>query len=103
MAKNDIKIESIAHKILVEPWITEATTIAAEANKYVFKVFRDATKVQIKKAIEDLYQVKVLKVWTINVSGKARIRGAIKGRKPGFKKAVVKLEKGNSINIYGEK
>jgi large subunit ribosomal protein L23 len=99
------KIENskTAYKVLIEPIITEAATMAAEMNKYVFKVAKDSGKIEIRKAIEELYRVSVVSVRTVNVSGKRRTRGRIEGRKAGIKKAIVTLKKGDSINIYEEK
>lgn len=101
MAKKEKKISS--GKILVAPWVTEASTMAVEENKYIFKIFKKANKKQVKEAVESLYGVKVLKVATINQVGKKRIRGVIQGRKSGYKKAIVTLEEGQSINIYENK
>lgn len=96
-------MESRAYKILIEPWITEAATLAAQMNKYVFKVARDADKKGIKEAVEEIYKVKVLSVRTVTIPAKKRTRGNVAGKKSGFKKAIVKLKEGDSINIYGEK
>jgi large subunit ribosomal protein L23 len=91
---------NIAYKILVAPWITEAASVLAEANKFVFKVVRKATKPQIRQAIENLYKVKVLSVKIINIPSKKRMRGKVEGRKSGVKKAIVTLKEGDTINIY---
>lgn len=103
MVKNIVKTEQIAYKILMEPWITEAATQLAEMNKYVFRVAPKASKIQIKKSVEELYGVTVLSVKTINIHSKTRIRGKVAGKKSGFKKAIVSLKEGDSINIYQEK
>ncbi len=95
-----IKNSEIAYKILVEPWVTEATTAMMEMNKYVFKVTKEATKTQVKKSVEDLYKVTILSVRTINMPRKKKIRGRITGYKPSFKKAIITLKEGDSINIY---
>ena len=86
--------------ILIEPWITEAATASAELNKYIFKVNKKADKKQIKKAIEELYKVTVLGVRTINIPGKKRTRGRIVGVKSGFKKAIIKIKEGESIDVF---
>ncbi|HRY82664.1 MAG TPA: 50S ribosomal protein L23 [Candidatus Moranbacteria bacterium] len=91
------------NKILVEPWITEAATAAGELGKYIFKVEKYSTKIQIKKAVEDLYKVKVVSVRTINLPSKKRTRGRIVGRKPGLRKAIVTVKKGESIDVFGNK
>lgn len=100
--KKDKKF-NLAPEVLIKPWITEAATVAMELNKYIFKVGKKATKIQIRQAVEKLYKVKVISVRTINLPGKTRTRGNIKGRKPGVKKAIITLKKGDSIDIYGEK
>lgn len=103
MTKELNKIESIAYKVLIEPWITEASTVAAEMNKYVFKVAKKSTKKEVKKAIEELYKVSVLSVKTINVPGKTKMRGRVVGKRSGFKKAIVTLKKGDNIDLFGNK
>jgi large subunit ribosomal protein L23 len=103
MIKELNKIENIAYRILIEPWITEATTLAAELNKYVFKVAKSATKQEVKEVIESLYKVSVLNVRTINIPAKKKTRGRIVGRKSGFKKAIITLKKGDSIDLFGNK
>ena len=70
-----------------------------EKNKYVFRVARTANKRQIKIAVEEAYSVTVKKVWTINVKGKMRQLGRTTGWKPGYKKAVVELKAGQTIEI----
>lgn len=94
---------NIASRILIEPWITEAATQEAQSNKYIFKVAKKATKIQIKKSIEELYKVKVINVRTINIPDKKRLRGRILGTKSGFRKAIVKIKQGESIDVFGGK
>src|SRR3990172_13033489 len=91
---------AVAYKILVTPWITEAATAAMELNKYIFKVDPKSTKTQIKKAIEDLYKVKVVSVNTVKIARKARNYGRTPGWKAGFKKAVVTVKKGDKIEFF---
>ena len=101
MARESKTIEnSLYSRVLVEPWITEATTRAAELNKYVFKVAKKASKQNIKKAIEAIYKVTVLSVNTVNIHKKRRIRGKYIGWKPGYKKAMVTLKEGDSIEFF---
>lgn len=98
---NEIQnLSGIAHKVLVEPLITEAATAAMEMNKYSFKVAPDARKEQIKAAIEGLYKVKVLSVNTVNNHRKFRNYGRTPGWKAGFKKAIVTLKAGDSIELF---
>jgi len=94
------EVQNVAYRILIEPIITEAATAAMEENKYVFKVATDATKIQIKKAIEDLYKVKVISVNTLNVRRKAVNYGRTPGLRAGSKKAIVKLKEGDSIELF---
>jgi large subunit ribosomal protein L23 len=99
--KKDVDIRSsIAHKVLVEPWVTEETTRIGEYNKYVFKVVKDADKKSIKKAVEGLYGVEVTSVNTINIPRKKRIRGRVTGWKSGYKKAIVTLKEGDKIEFF---
>jgi len=106
MAENDQKINQVlgesdvAFKVLVEPWITEASTQALELNKYVFKVSQDASKERIKKSVEDLYKVKVISVNTVKIPKKLRNYGKTPGWKSGFKKAIVTLKAGDNIELF---
>lgn len=100
MAKEVKNINQIAHRILIEPWITEEATRIAELNKYIFKVAKDSTKIQVKKAIEEIYGVSVIGVNTINIPMKKRMRGMRVGKKSGFKKAVVTLKEGDKIELF---
>ena len=87
-------------KVLMAPVISEKATFVAEKNEQiVFKVLPDATKPEIKAAVEGLFDVKVKAVNTLNTKGKVkRFRGHI-GQRSGFKKAVVSLEDGHSIDV----
>ena len=81
-----------AYDIIKRPIITEQSMEAVEDKKYVFEVARDANKVEIKKAVEEIFDVKVMKVNTINMQGKKkRLRTAVPGSRPDWKKAVVRL------------
>ena len=91
---------SIAYRVLIEPIITEAATVALELNKYSFKVAVDATKSQIKSAIEELYKVKVTSVNTLNNRRRAVSYGRTPGFKAGSKKAIVTLKAGDSIELF---
>lgn len=94
------KNSNLNSDILVEPLITEASTAAMELNKYVFKVAADSSKAQVKKAIQDLYKVKVLSVNTVKIPRKFRKYGKTPGWKAGFKKAVVTLKEGDKIELF---
>ncbi len=80
------------------PVITEKTTALSEHNQYAFRVSRDATKPEIRQAVETLFSVKVAGVNTLNVKGKVkRVRGR-PGRRPDVKKAIVTLAEGESLD-----
>lgn len=89
-----------SYKFLLSPWITEASTAATELNKYVFKVDPKADKKQIKRAVEDLYKVKVTSVNTVKIIRKFRNYGKTPGWKPGFKKAIVTVKAGDKIELF---
>lgn len=91
--------------ILIKPLVTEKMTEQSEKfNRFGFVVNRRATKPQIKKAIEDMYNVKVAAINTMNYQGKAKSRytkaGVIEGRTASFKKAIVTLVEGDNIDFY---
>ena len=89
--------------IIVKPLITEKTTKLAEdpnLNQYTFVVNKKANKVEIKKAIELIFNVKVLSVNTVNVLPKYKKMGKYEGFKPAYKKAVVKLAEGQKIDAF---
>ena len=81
------------------PIITEKATILSEQNKTVFKVHKKADKKTIKKNIEKLFKVNVIKVNIINRKSKLKIRQGKKTYKSGYKKAIVTLKKGQSIDL----
>ena len=88
------------HDILIEPVLSEKATALREQNKYVFKVAPDASKLQIKDAVAKLFNVKVVNCTTINVCGKEkRVRGR-PGRTAGWRKAIVRLAPGETINVF---
>ena len=81
----------LAQEIILAPVITEESMMGTAVKKYTFKVAKDATKVDIKKAVESLFGVKVEKVNTINVRGQFRRYGRFEGYKASWKKAIVTL------------
>ena len=87
-------IDSIRH-----PIITEKATILSEQNKTVFKVHEKANKKTIKKNIEKLFKVKVVKVNILNLKTKFKLRQGRISKKKGYKKAIVTLKKGQSIDL----
>ena len=89
------------HRTIVRPLITEKTSAAyQDRGEYVFQVHPDATKTQIRSAVEQLFGVKVTGVWTSNQRGKTKRVGSSIGRKPNWKKAIVKLREGDTIEIF---
>ncbi|WP_085535512.1 50S ribosomal protein L23 [Massilibacteroides vaginae] len=92
--------------IIIKPIITEKQTAITEKmpNRYGFRVSPDANKLQIKKAIEDMYGVAVADVNTMNYSGKRKSRftrsGVITGKQSSFKKAIVTLKDGEAIDFF---
>ena len=101
LAKKELKKEELpvsisksfdASSILLSPHVTEKSN-----NQYVFKVFPRANKTEVKRAIENLYKVKVIGVKIIRVSGKTRRTGKSQGWKKGYKKAIIRLGQGQKI------
>jgi large subunit ribosomal protein L23 len=87
------------YDVIRSPVITEKATMLSEHNQVSFRVALDATKPQIKQAVEKLFNVKVEKVNTIRVKGKVkRFRGRV-GKRGDFKKAIVTLAEGNTIDV----
>ncbi len=88
-------------QIILEPIVTEKSTIAREMNNmYSFKVIPNATKPQIATAIEAIFEVKVLKVRTIRMEGKVKRLGRNIGRRSAWKKAIVTLAEGDSVDFF---
>ncbi len=91
----------LAQDILLKPLITEKATNLMAENKYSFVVRRDATKIDIKRAVEELFDVKVAAVNTMRVKGKFRRFGVHRGYRPDWKKAIVTLQEGSKpIEIF---
>ena len=87
--------------IIRRPLITEkGTRLKQQENQYVFEVARDANKIEIKRAVESLFRVTVLRVRTIPVKGKLKRVGRFTGRTPDWKKAVAALKEGDSIEFF---
>ena len=87
------------YDVIVSPVITEKATNLSEHNKVVFRVSHDATKPQIKEAVERLFEVKVLAVNTLVTKGKEKFFRGRKGRRADVKKAIVTLADGESIDV----
>ncbi|MGN0538856.1 MAG: 50S ribosomal protein L23 [Candidatus Fimenecus sp.] len=91
----------LAQEIILAPVITEESMMGTADKKYTFKVAKDATKVDIKKAVEKLFSVKVEKVNTINVRGQLRRYGRYEGYRASWKKAIVTLtEDSKTIEFF---
>ena len=84
---------------IISPAVTEKATSLSEFNKVVFKVHRGASKNSIKRSVEKTFKVNVTKVNTINFKRKNKIIRGKKSTKPGYKKAIVTLKKGQSIDL----
>lgn len=87
-------------RIIRRPLFTEKSTRQMEGNQYVFAVDPAANKMQIADAVERLFEVKVMNVRTQNYMGKERRMGRFSGRRPDWKKAIVTLKDGDSIELY---
>lgn len=89
-------------KVLVGAHVTEKSTQAADsARQFVFKVMPNATKPEVKRAVEQLFEVKVERVQMVNVKGKSKRFGRTLGKRSDFKKAYVRLQPGHDINFAG--
>ncbi|MEK9680991.1 MAG: 50S ribosomal protein L23 [Pelagibacteraceae bacterium] len=94
-----MKNENSAFDIILSPVITEKSTNLNALNKLTFKVSKDANKSSIKKSIEKLYKVEVIKVNTILSKSKIKVVRGKLGRKTGYKKAIVTLKEGQTIDM----
>jgi len=90
------------HQIIRRALQTEKSSLMMAENKYVFEVDRRAGKSEIKKAVETLFKVEVAEVRTMTVRGKIKRMGRFSGKRPDWKKAIVTLVEGNSIDLVGE-
>ncbi len=90
-----------AYQVILKPLLSEkGTRLKEEANQYVFRVAKTANKVEIKQAIEQLFKVTVLQVRSVRMQGKVKRLGRFQGRQPNWKKAIVTLKAGESIELY---
>lgn len=88
-------------KIIQMPLVSEkSTNLRAQENKYVFRVDRGANKLQIRRAVEELFKVKVEEVTTMMMHGRPKRLGRFEGRRPDWKKAIIKLKKGEVIELF---
>ena len=88
-------------QILIKPVVSEKSYHQITENRYTFRVHADAHKTQVRQAVEELFDVKVTSVNIVQMPAKPKRRGMIKGTKPGWKKAIVQLKPGDTIEIFG--
>ena len=89
-----------ARDIIIRPLITEKSTTLMAEGKYVFEVAKAANKIEIAKAISQIFNVKVVSVNTVNVEGKVKRMGRSIGKRADYKKAIVKLAAGETIEFF---
>ncbi len=89
-----------ARDILIAPVVSEKSYSMIEARKYSFRVHPDAHKTQIRQAVEELFEVKVVAVNVSKVQSKPKRRGTVRGTKQGWKKAIVQVREGDEIQIF---
>ena len=88
-----------AYDVIMSPVITEKSTLGSENNQVTFKVRIDATKPEIKAAVEEIFKVKVKQVNTLRVKGKVKRFRNIKGKRSDWKKAIVTLNEGEMLDV----
>jgi large subunit ribosomal protein L23 len=88
------------NEVLLAPVVSEKSYSLITDRKYTFRVHKDAHKTQVRQAVEELFDVKVVKVNIVKVQSKPKRRGLIRGTRPGWKKAVVQLREGEEIQIF---
>ena len=89
-----------AGQIVLAPVVSEKSYAGTADGLYTFKVHKDAHKTQVRQAVEELFEVKVARVNIVNVQAKPKRRGLIKGKRPGWKKAIVQLHPGHTIEFF---
>jgi len=87
-------------QVLIRPVVSEKSYVLAAANRYTFRVHRDAHKTQIRQAVEALFEVHVVDVRTMSVKPKPKRRGATSGRTDSWRKAIVQVRPGETIPIF---
>ena len=88
------------NQVLLAPVVSEKSYELIEQRKYAFRVHPDAHKTQVRQAVEELFNVRVQGVNIVKVQPKPKRRGLIRGQKPGWKKAIVQLREGDTIEIF---
>lgn len=99
MAKEAVKITERDYEVILGPLVTEKSTMGSQYGQVTFKVAIDATKPEIKKAVETLWKVEVSKVNTLVQKGKSKRFKGIEGRRSNYKKAIVTLKEGQTIDF----
>jgi large subunit ribosomal protein L23 len=87
-------------QVVLAPIVSEKSYAGTTTGRYTFRVHKDAHKTQIRQAVEELFEVHVLSVNIIKVQPKPKRRGMIRGTKPGWKKAIVQLKPGETIEVF---
>ncbi|MHB1242962.1 MAG: 50S ribosomal protein L23 [Gaiellaceae bacterium] len=88
------------NEVLLAPVVSEKSYSLITDRKYTFKVHKDAHKTQVRQAVEELFEVHVVNVNILKVQAKPKRRGLTKGVRPGWKKAIVQLREGDTIEIF---
>ena len=89
------------NEVLLAPVVSEKSYNLIEDGKYVFRIHPDAHRTQVRQAVEELFNVHVEGVNVLKVQPKPKRRGLVKGTRPGWKKAIVQLREGETIEIFG--
>jgi large subunit ribosomal protein L23 len=87
-------------QVLIRPVVSEKSYELIQENKYTFRVHEDAHKTQVRQAVEELFDVTVVRVNILKVQPKPKRRGLTRGMRPGWKKAIVELKAGDKIEIF---
>jgi len=98
--KAGAKKSNIAYRVLVKPLVTEKATVSGAQNKYTFEVAKESNKVEVAKAIKEVYGITPTQVNIVKIQGKRVNFGRRAGRRKDLKKAIITLPKGKSINVY---
>lgn len=88
------------NQVLLAPVVSEKSYTAIERGRYTFKVHKEAHKTQIRQAVEELFEVDVVRINIVKVQPKPKRRGLVTGVRPGWKKAIVQLKPGQTIDIF---
>jgi len=91
---------NLAYKHLIRPLITEKAANLATGGKYVFEVSVESNKIEVAKSIEEIFGVKPIKVNILNIEGKRKVQGRTTGKRKDWRKAIITLRKGQTIDIY---